>query len=200
MLPTPTQASAPSKYSFSTARAPSLSRLLPLFSSFLKGQGKSCSLLEAKAGLPPRLCVRSWNAAPQGQGRVIIPHLLCSLGRWTLNLHPMQNTTAPGRLGGNAACLLQTRGRDPMGGTCFKLDLKGRLSPASHTHPLPPFTGQGACWQVRGRLSGWSTQRTHLGLVSPVSVLRWPRLGQSPSQCPSLPSWVPPASDFCCLS
>ena len=51
-LPTPTQASTPSKYSFSTARAPSLSRLLPLFSSFLKGQGKSCRLLEAKC-LPP---------------------------------------------------------------------------------------------------------------------------------------------------
>lgn len=52
MLPTPTQASAPSKYSFSAARALSLSRLLPLFSSFLKGQGKSCRLLEAKC-LPP---------------------------------------------------------------------------------------------------------------------------------------------------
>ena len=38
----------------------------------------------------------------------------------------MQNTTAPGnpgRLGVDAACFLQIQGRDPTGGTCFKLDL-----------------------------------------------------------------------------
>ena len=79
----------------------------------------------------------------------------------------------------------------------------GQLSPASHTLSLTPSIGQGTCWQVRGRLSGWRTQRAHLchvGLVSPVSVLRRPWLGHSLSQCPSLPSWLPSASDFCCLS
>lgn len=64
------------------------------------------------------------------------PHPRCSLGWWTLNPSPMQNTTAQGSRRGfkvDAACpFSRYRGRDPTGSTCFKLDLVWwGVSPAS---------------------------------------------------------------------